>query len=345
MRITSSTLIILPACLVVAYFLFPDNELDREFARPAIESQSLQLEEIPEKTNAAAGSSNLANSSETEADKLKNLLLTKFGPTIHHRHTQVKAIEKLVSYLKAKYPQEWQQLLEAYLLEFFPEKADSMLALHESMTEYNMWVESERLSLQAMTAEERRELIWDMRHNFFGDAAEEIWSEALKNERLADRLGNLSNEGNATSAVEKAAKYVDAIEQVYGEQSANVIKHRRQELTDRFLSVAAVQQQLGNLPQQARRDELNEIRKTLGMDAPALQRWRELDLERDLRWERGSEYMKRRAQLLEAGGTEDSSEELAELQYQYFGEEAEIIRNEEQSGYFRYDEKQVYGRN
>ena len=55
------------------------------------------------------------------------------------------------------------------------------------------------------------------------------------------------------------------------------------------------------------------------------------------------EQQKKDLQQLLVG--EELNKQLSALQFQVFGEEAEIIRNEEASGYFRYQNTQQYGIN
>jgi hypothetical protein len=75
----------------------------------------------------------------------------------------------------------------------------------------------------------------------------------------------------------------------------------------------------------------------MGMDDEALARWHDLDAARDRAWEVGERYMAEREGL--SAGTE-----LTALQDRLFGAEADIIRAEEASGFFRFARRRQLGR-
>ncbi|MDX1453195.1 MAG: hypothetical protein R3183_11610 [Oleiphilaceae bacterium] len=278
----------------------------------------------------------------TERDRVTAYLREKFGGTMVHAHTRVKALEKLVAYLKANYPDSWREQLADYLNEVFPEYAEAMLALFSNMEAYNQWVLSERQNMLQMSPAERRELMWQMRYSFFGDAANQIWSEALKNEQVAQSLERINSDDRFD---DNSSRYIASIKQAYGDESPKVLEHRRQEFSDRFLSHRVVQQQLKSMDKVQRKQALAEFRRQLGMDEDAIARWEFLDETRDLRWQQGENYMLRRAELEHSLSESEFDVALAELQNELFGAEAEIIRNEEASGYFRYAREQVIGKN
>jgi len=118
---------------------------------------------------------------------------------------------------------------------------------------------------------------------------------------------------------------------------------RRYELTSRFLELPSVQKELSYMSPDDRNETLTQIRKGLGMDVEAIERWKSLDTERDDRWKTGQSYMSARDALTSGGASES---DLNELRLKYFGpEQAEVIKNEEESGFFRYKQERVYGKN
>jgi len=271
----------------------------------------------------------------------KSELRQRFGKTITHGHTQTKAVEKLLAYLKHEYPDSWRRELERHLREVFPEYAAQMLQLFESMEAYNTWLESEKHNLMQMDAEQRRKLLWDMRYSYFGDQAKEIWQAALKNDEFARSLEQL-DANSALTLEQKVSDYARLLDRVYAHSDAQIKSRRSQEFSDRFLSLDSVQSSLSEMEPSERYDALRQVRAQLGMDEAAQNRWYELDKKRDERWQTGQQYMQARENLLAHG---DDPAALRDLQLDYFGPEAEIIANEEASGYFRFEEARVYGRN
>ncbi len=88
---------------------------------------------------------------------------------------------------------------------------------------------------------------------------------------------------------------------------------------------------------------LKQIRLNLGIEPDAVKRLEDLDKERDIRWEIGQQYNIEREKLLKQGASE---EEIQKLRLKFFSPEmSEIIQQEEQSGFFRFKEKRVYGIN
>ncbi|MDC0661489.1 hypothetical protein [Marinobacter sp. SS21] len=272
-------------------------------------------------------------------------LQERYGATIEHGHSQVKAIEKLAGYLRSRYPDDWEERLRGMLSLAFPDRVDELMAMHSRMTGYSAWLESERQNLQALSPEDRLQLLWEMRRSFFGDAAEEIWAETLRNQQVSDALTELGNLPPDSGFRDQTQHYLNALSSAYGAQTDTVMALRRQELADRFLSSDAVQARLHDMPAEQRREQLADFRRALGMDEDAVARWQALDAQRDRRRQIGMDYMSKRQQLQQQYSGAEFQSRLRNLQQNQFGAEAEIIRNEEQSGYYRFTEPQVYGLN
>ena len=93
-----------------------------------------------------------------------------------------------------------------------------------------------------------------------------------------------------------------------------------------------------------RRQTMREVRKGLGLDDEALARWDELDRTRDQRWDGGARYMSERTALADTYSGEELELRVHELRVRYFGGEADTIRSEEQSGFFRFERERRWGR-
>ncbi|MGH8458902.1 MAG: hypothetical protein ACRESV_06090 [Nevskiales bacterium] len=270
-------------------------------------------------------------------------LREKFADGIHNKHTQIKAIEQLLAYLMVNYPDDWQDRVYGFLKALFPELADALYDKFLGLMRYNDWLRGNRSVLMAMSAAERRQARWDARHEAFGEDAEEIFVAQRRGEQVREVLASLeSAEGMPVD--QKLTTYLDAIHAAYGEDADYLIQSRQTELMNSFLSVDSVQDDLHTMPDEQRRASLRDIRRGMGMDEAALERWDDLDQRRDEAWETGQEYMQEKQRIESQYEGEEQQRRMRDLQEENFGEEAEIIRNEEAAGFYRYGNRRRFGR-
>lgn len=280
-----------------------------------------------------------------DLEAFRERLLARFTGQLDHPGGQIRLLEELMRYLNQVDPEHWRESLSALLASWFPETSDELMARAEAMIAYQDFMEREQYTLRTMGPDERRDFIWAKRRELFGEAAEEIWRSELRNHTLSQSLKDLDQQSGATLA--KAEAYTRAIEDAYGEEAERVMERRRQELTDRFLSLESVQQSLHEQAPEQRYETLRGIRQQLGMEEQALDRWSQLDRTRDDRWARGETYETRRQAIIEKYQEGPEREEaLDNLSRDIFDDEmAAIIRDEEAAGYFRYRESRVFGQN
>ncbi|MBD3641375.1 MAG: hypothetical protein HUJ18_10320 [Marinobacter sp.] len=280
-----------------------------------------------------------------ELEAFRDRLLARFAGQLEHPGGQIRLLEELMRYLNQVDPEHWRESLSALLVSWFPDKSDELLNRAEAMIAYQDFMEREQYTLRSMGPDERREFIWAKRRELFGEAAGEIWQSELRNYSLSQSLKNLDQQPGPT--LSKAEAYTRAIQDAYGEEADRVMERRRQELTDRFLSLTSVQQSLHEQAPEQRYETLRGIRQQLGMEEQALDRWGQLDRSRDDRWARGETYETKRQAIVEKYQPGPEREEaLDNLSQDIFGDEmAAIIRDEEAAGYYRYQESRVYGQN
>jgi len=272
-------------------------------------------------------------------------LQDKFGATIHNKHTQVKAIEKLIEYLRKNYPDDWEQRLQALLARAFPGLADKLYATYQSMTGYNEWLKSHREELAQMDSAARRAALRDARLQFFGPDADEIWAESLRHDHILETVDSIrESPATASTVEEKFEAFVGAVEETYGADAPTFLERRQAELMDNFLAIDTVQDGLHGMDDAQRAQQLTEIRRGMGMDDAALGRWRELDAQRDEAWDSGERYMQQRDEITQKYQGDDQARRLADLRSRTFGQEAEVIQQEENSGFFRFGHRRVYGK-
>lgn len=272
-------------------------------------------------------------------------LQDKFGATINDKHTQVKAIEKLIEYLMKNYPDDWQQRMQALLARAFPGLADQLYATYQNMTAYNDWLKAHRQELAQMDPAARRAALREARTGFFGPDADEIWAESLRHDHILETVDAIrESPATATTVDQKFEAFVGAVEETYGEEAPAFLGRRQAELMDNFLAIDTVQDGLHAMDEAQREQQLMEIRRGLGMDDAALDRWKQLDAERDREWSNGERYMQQRDEITSKYQGDEEARRLADLRSRTFGNEADIIAEEEQSGFFRFGHRRVYGK-
>lgn len=330
---------------VLSMSLVTDDGTTSELARHGPSEQALQPSHAENLKQSPLFQGSEKSVFEEDGADIVEAIRADFGASIYNGHTQVKALEKLVGYLKERYPNTWEEQLQTYLELTFPEYAEQLISLYQNMASYNLWMVSEKQNLVALSASERRTLIWEMRSAFFGDVALQIWEDSLKGERVLDTLIEISESGGSQSFKDNSGLFIVSLKQAYGEEADAVIESKRQELSDRFLSVPVVQQQLKAMPKKERYAALSDFRRSIGMDDAAVSRWTVLDKTRDARRAAGNKYLESRAVLQEELSGSKLSAAITQLQDELFGSEAETIRNEEDAGYFRFERPQIIGRN
>ncbi|MDK9557521.1 hypothetical protein QQF73_07790 [Marinobacter sp. M216] len=281
----------------------------------------------------------------TELEQVHDQLLATYGSHLDQPKSQIRMLEEMIRYLSTIDPEHWHENLLALLQTWFPDRHGALRERLTALLAYQSFMEQERYALRAMAPGERRDFIWAKRRELFGEDAELIWQAELQNQALSQSLQSIESvEG---TPLNKARAYTDAIEQTYGEQANRVLENRRQELTDRFLSLPSVQSSLHQQPVSERYATLRGIRSELGMDEEALDRWGNLDRTRDERWSKGDRYQAKREAILDKYDQgPERQEALDQLTEDVFGKDmAEVIRSEEAAGYYRFKEERVFGQN
>lgn len=273
-----------------------------------------------------------------------NMVNQRFGDRLGNSYWRVKMISDLMQLFKERYPNNWRAELEAFFRSQFPKLADDLIAKLEALLQYNEWLTNLKATMEFASIKERQAAMWEKRLALFGDEAYEIWEAALKNEQLQASLETVNNHVGSFS--EKAELYRDSLKQIFGDQViGEEAPHKTQKLT-KFLELDSVQADLYALPESERYQALQEFRESIGMDEQALQRWQQLDEERAQVWANADIYMQQRQQLVEQYQGAELEQKLTQLQNELFGEtEAQYIRNEEASGYFRFEKPQKIGLN
>lgn len=266
----------------------------------------------------------------------------KYGKNIQNKWVQIKFIEDLIRMLKEKYPDSW--VTEFYVIVYstFPELGGEIFQKFEKLQEYNHWLEKNREEVMKMKPEERTEYLWNKRYEIFGEKdAKEIWSGEYKAQQFRESLKHIDQ--STADINEKVKQLRSSIQQIYGENADDFLSKRSLDIAENFLQLSSVQKELQNMDSKTRYQTLKQIRSLLGMKPDEVKRLEDLDKERDTRWEIGIQYMKEREILVQTGAKE---EEIHKLRLKFFNPEmAEILKQEEENGFFRFKEQRTYGLN
>ncbi|WP_309896617.1 hypothetical protein [Archangium sp.] len=279
-------------------------------------------------------------------EDMVSYLRARYGARIKDPHTQMRMLEELMRHFQKLNPSGWEADLLALVKQAFPELYDELALRLRQRVDYERWVKDNQAALQEKPDAERRAALWEERNQLFGkEVAEKIWAGELRNQALADALTSIDALPDA-SLGDRMSKYKESLAKTYGKDTEAYVKAHQQELMNHFLDLGSVQKQLSALPPAERSENLRTLRKEMGLNDEALQRWDELDKVRDTRWEVGSQYMSEREALAQQHSGAELELKLQELRSRYFpSEEAQTIAEEEQSGFYRFTRPRQWGRN
>lgn len=287
----------------------------------------------------------IASSTSTVDPKLIEQLRSRFGAKIGSPYVQIKLIEALMRHYQKTDFLHWRDELLRAIRAAFPDHYDEIAKNLDRRLEYERWMKDNRARLDEMDADARRAAIREERERIFGkESADQIWASEHKNQAVGDTLKEIDALEDK-SIGEKISTYTERLEEIYEENYDSYMEQHRHEAMNRFLSLDSVQADLTGMSAEERTAALREIRKGMGLDDAALERWDTLDQQRDARWENGKKYMAERAALVSAYSGSALQEKLAELRKRYFGTEADVIAAEEESGMFRFGGPRKWGQN
>jgi hypothetical protein len=277
-------------------------------------------------------------------EQIARIMVEKYGKNIDNARVQIALLEELMKDLPKLYPENWIEKLHEILHLAFPDRALELFRMSEKLYAYNKFRENNITRLGLMNDSDRRKEMWKERYRLFGDKADDIWAMEKKMQNVSDVLKRIE-ESPAGSVDAKLHTFKNSLKENFGKELPQVLEKRQQTLTEGF--VMSVQKDLKTMPYDSRKSTLRDIREAMGMDAGALARWDALEDEREVKWQNQEKYIELRKQFLGKKTTlsPDQEKELDSVRKKLFGEEAEIIKNEEASGYYRSPEERSFGIN
>ncbi|MDZ4725646.1 MAG: hypothetical protein SH817_05790 [Leptospira sp.] len=277
-------------------------------------------------------------------EQIARIMLEKYGKNIDNARVQIALLEELMKDLPKLYPDNWVEKLHEILNLAFPDRALELFRMSEKLYSYNKFRENNMTRLGLMSDSDRKKEMWKERYRLFGEKADEIWAMEKKMQNVSDALKRIeeSPTGNVDA---KLNSFKSTLKENFGKELPQVLEKRQQTLTEGFIS--SVQKDLKTMSYDSRKSTLRDIREAMGMDQAALNRWDALEDERETKWQNLEKYKELRTKLYGNKTTisPEQQKEIDVMRTKLFGEEAEIIKNEEASGYFRSPEERNFGIN
>ena len=271
-------------------------------------------------------------------------LRSQYSSNIANPSMQIDLLEKLMAHCKKENIENCQAYLQSILAEAFPQMFEHLQDRLNALMNYHTWGNELHAHLNLLSDVARRQILWEKRHELFGEDADIIWASELQNHQLQQHIAMLDADYSLTLP-EKLNSYQTGLNHIYKENAQVEIKNNQQQLVNQFLTMDSVQQQLQELSKAQQLETLTEIRHTMGMEEAAIDRWQTLDESRSERWQTGQAYMQARASLVSDTPSEELEAKLEDLRGQHFGENSSHIKAEEENGYYRFAGQQILGLN
>ncbi|HOM27995.1 MAG TPA: hypothetical protein PLS81_00870 [Deltaproteobacteria bacterium] len=271
-----------------------------------------------------------------------------YGPTISKKSTQASLFflrNQLAGLGKGGAP----GLFERILKRAFPANAKDILETIAKLDLYEKWLVDNRRMLLSLPPEQRLEVLWRKRTELFGPEAREMFSGEMlaveaRTARVRETLDAL-DEAADTPMDDRLELYEDVLRQTYENTPEAFILQQKELLARVFFSIDSVQDELRRMDPVARQQEINRIRRKMGMSEEEIAARTKRDQDRELRWQIGLRYMEEREALESRYTGAELEERLKALRQEYFDDEATTIELEEQQGFFRFKRPRIYGRN
>ena len=288
------------------------------------------------------------NQAMTFDDQLVKELRKYYGRSIAEKSTQASLFGIRKSILGSR-ARDGKQFFYHILKQAFPDHADDIMNTLEKLDAYDRWVSDNEPMLSEMSATERAAALWEQRRELFGDVAEELWADEMlatdaRKAKVLDTLAAL-NTSTDKNINEKLEMYKGALQKAYEGSPEEYLLDQKDLLTKMFFSMDSVQDKLKQMSPDQRQQEMNKIRREMGLTQEQIEAMGQLDQDREQRWSTGFKYVQERENVVRGFEGPEREEKLKALREKYFRDEANTIALEEKDGFFRFERQRVYGRN
>ncbi len=270
-----------------------------------------------------------------EIERVLAIMKERYGKKLSDKRIQIRLLGGLVRHLKKKNPYDWKERIRAVIDAEFPEYAAELVDKLEKLDEYNAYLKEHREELRSMGRADMKEAMMAKRREIFGHECDEIWDREISAGKIADMVARLDGRRDL-SAYEKMRAYGSFTKSLYPEssdlssgKSGDEIMVRNYELANNFLEMDSVQSELRSMAADERARFLRQMRLSVGLGEDMVRKMAEADAIRDRMWENGPAYNSERSDILSKYDGDERERKLDEARRKYFGENAAMIKFEE----------------
>ena len=330
------------AVLVLSFFLVSPDPVEskfKELSTHPLPRRTFNEAEL-EKEFKSRAESKIAPGRNLGMEEMAYLVRKRAGQQIDRLPSQFTMLEFLMRDLQRRDPGQWVENLHQILGAAFPNQEQELFKLSEAMYKYQKQYQENSERWSRLSAAERQAEVWKARRETFGSKADEIWAAEIKLKAVSDTLKQIEDSPSSTLQT-KLEMMRASLQENFGNQYNPSLQSQRAVFLERL--IRACQSNLAEMTPPARRSALWHLRQTMGLDENALKRWEALDAERSRRWESGKKYLDARQVLTRQYSGHELENKLDDLRARQFGAEAETIKSEEASGYYRYQKNRDWG--
>ena len=272
-----------------------------------------------------------------EIESIIGLMKERYGKKLSNKRAQVRLLGGLMRYLKKKNPYDWKERIRLIVQAEFPGYAVELADKLEKLAEYDEFLSDSRSELQSMGFEDKRARMLEKRREIFGDECDEIWETEISEAKLSEVLTRLDRDPDATPAGRLAA-YNDYTKGLYTREAGissgktgDEVTVRNYDLTKKFFELQSVQEDLNKMEPGERAAFLRRVRTTMGLPDDMVKKMEEIDRLQDDLWARGLKYNQERYDIVGRYEGDERARKLDDARKRYFGENADLIKYEEET--------------
>ncbi|MBP7737527.1 MAG: hypothetical protein KA369_16215 [Spirochaetes bacterium] len=286
-----------------------------------------------------------------EIERVLAIMKERYGKKLSDKRIQIRLLGGLMRHLKKKNPYDWKERISAVIDAEFPEYAAELKDKLDKLDEYNAYLKEHREELRSMDRPAMKEAMLAKRREIFGHECDEIWDRELTAGKISDMVARLDGRRDL-SAYDKMRVYGSFAKSLYPEssdissgKSGDEIMVRNYELANNFLEMDSVQSELRAMAPDERARFLRQMRLSVGLKEDVVRKMAEADAVRDRMWENGPAYNRERSDIVSKYDGDEREQKLNEARRKYFGENAGMIKFEEDTFKFnRFQFPRKWGR-
>jgi len=281
-------------------------------------------------------------------DRVVADLKKHYSKTIQDKSTQASFLN-LRNFVINIDPKNGRNIFYSIISQAFPDYAQEIMKTLDKLDQYNKWLKENENKLDGMKDSEREAALLAKRTELFGDDAEKIWTGDMlasdaRRAKFREQLDVL-NTSSDTTIDEKLEMFQGVLEETYKNSPEAFLSDQSVMMSKVFFSIDSVQDELKKMRPEQRQQEINNIRRKMGIPEDQIEELTKRDAYNEKRWQIGLKYMEERDRIEKEYEGPEQEKQLGLLREYYFGDEAKTIELEEKDKFFRYKRSHIYGRN